>query len=58
MEDKDAIKDAEQEARKMLEGILNENQVSYKYFLYKEMKKILAKQGIDWEPENNGVSVD
>ena len=61
MDDKDidlAIKNAEIEAKRRLEGFINEEQLGYIGYLRDEMKKILKEQGIEWKPDERTECVD
>ena len=61
MDDKNidlAIKNAEREAKRRLEGFINEEQLGYIGYLRDEMKKILKEQGIEWKPDERTECVN
>lgn len=52
------VREATEQAKKNLEGIIKPEQLGYKGFLEEEMKKILKEKGVEWHKENKGVSTD
>lgn len=52
------IKEAEEQAKEKLKGIINPNQLGYQGFLDEEIKKILKEKGVEWHKENKSVSID
>lgn len=52
------IKEATEQAKKNLEGIIKPEQLGYQRFLEMETEKILKEKGIEWHKENKGVSTD
>lgn len=52
------IKEAEEQAKEKLKGIITPNQLGYQGFLEEEIKNILKEKGIEWHRKNDGVSVD
>lgn len=53
MDNEKKIESAKEEAIKNLVGIIEPNKLGYKYYLNKEIKRILDEQGIDWEAPND-----
>lgn len=51
-------KEIEETAKANLKGIISEKQLGYKGMLYKEIKMLFKEKGIDWEPEDDSVSID
>ena len=52
------IKQAEKRAREKLKGFIDEDQIGYTGALRREMKKILAEQGIEWTPDDGEILID
>lgn len=57
-ENEELLKEVEEKAKKNLRGIIRENQVGYKGYLIKEMKSIFKEMQIEWEPDNDSISID
>ena len=55
---KELVREATEQAKKNLEGIIKPNQLGYQGFLEDEIRKILREKGIEWRKENKGVSTD
>ena len=52
------LKEATEQAKEKLKGIINPNQLGYQGFLDEEIKKILKEKGVEWHKENKSVSID
>ena len=52
------LKEATEQAKEKLKGIITSNKLGYQGFLDAEIEKILKEKGIEWHRKNDGVSID